>query len=103
MSELHQENLGTKFSLGDISLIPTPISPISSRDECYPRYQDGTSPLFVAPMDTVLSEENYKYFLSLGLNVCLPRHISLETHIPNCFESYSLEDFEAKFCKNPTP
>lgn len=81
-----------KFDFNDISLVPETLSSISSRSEVNYLHSDMTLPLFTAPMDTVLDRQNYIHFKKAGLNICLPRGESVWD--TDCFESYSLEDFE---------
>ena len=63
-----------KYDFDDILIIPSETTKISSR------YKDITLPdklpLFTAPMDTVVDLDNWKRFINLGINVCLPRTIS---------------------------
>lgn len=93
------KTLKTKLNFNDISIVPASLSEVRSRSECKTRYLDGTSPYFVAPMDTVISEDNLDIFLNSGLNVCMPRGMYLENDVPNVFESYSLDEFIEKFTK----
>lgn len=90
-------NIKEKLNLGDLAIVPTILSDIDSRSEVVTTYENGQSPFFVAPMDTVLNKDNYKTFMDAGLNVCLPRGIYLEENTPNVFESYSLDEFIEKF------
>ena len=64
-----------KFDWNDITLVPAAISDISSRKEISP-YKDNTLPLFTAPMDTVIDEDNVDDFVNNNINICLPRHLS---------------------------
>ena len=81
-----------KFDFNDIAIVPERISRISSRDEVNIYDENGMLPLFAAPMDTVVDMKNYKNYLNLGVNVCLPRgYISIND---NLFQSLSLEGFE---------
>ena len=50
-----------KLDWNDISIIPETLSSISSRSEINP-YLDGKLPLFTAPMDTVIDENNIEEF-----------------------------------------
>lgn len=100
------ENLNNskiKLNLGDLSIVPAPLSKIRSRKECLPYYKNGQKPYFVAPMDTVLDANNTQLFLDEGLNVCLPRGIKASGYkvLENqkLFESVSLEEFVNVYCK----
>jgi hypothetical protein len=100
------ENLNNskiKLNLGDLSIVPAPLSKVRSRKECLPYYKNGQKPYFVAPMDTVLDANNTQLFLDEELNVCLPRGIKASGYkvLENqkLFESVSLEEFVSIYCK----
>lgn len=93
----------TKLNLGDLAIVPAIVSRIKSRDECVTTYKNGQSPFIVSPMDTVIDNKNFDFFLESGVNVCLPRGIDYpvgyKNKTPNMlFESVSLGDFEKRFC-----
>lgn len=95
-----------KNNLGDLSIVPAVISKIRTRSECFTNYSTGQSPFIVAPMDTVIDEKNFFYFLASGLNVCLPRGVKYPkgfiNNSPNLvFTSMSLEEFSKTICKEP--
>lgn len=87
-----------KFDFNDISLIPATLSSIKSRNEInvlYNHSDDNRLPLFVSPMDTVVDENNYKTFLDIGFNVCIPRKNPKDAKNiidNNCFISYGLSE-----------
>jgi GMP reductase len=86
--------------------VPASLSNITSRNECRTTHPNGQLPFFVAPMDTVVNLKNLEQFTSLGLNVCLPRNErfsseQLTQEEIQVFESYSLDEFIEKFCKEP--
>jgi len=65
-----------KFSYKDISLVPTKLSPFSSRNQIEIDY----NPIISAPMDSVISiddnsfnKEYIQELTNLGIKVCLPR------------------------------
>lgn len=95
-------NSNIKLNLGDLSIVPAPLSKVRSRKECLARYQGGQMPYFVAPMDTVLDTNNTQVFLNEGLNVCLPRGIKASgfkvLDNQKLFESVSLEEFITVYC-----
>jgi GMP reductase len=82
-----------KFDFDDILLEPSIVSSINSRSEVNARDSFGKLPLFAAPMDTVVSEENYQLFLDNDINVCLPRGVVGNSE---CFISYSLKDIRSE-------
>jgi len=79
-----------KFDLDDILIKPAKTSRIKSRNEINILH-NGFLPLITAPMDTIVSGENYKTFLDAKINVCLPRG---EKGNNQCFESYSLNEIK---------
>ena len=86
-----------KFDFDDILIQPTIVSDISSRSEITVTYGDGYLPLFTAPMDTVVSENNIEIFQSRGIRVVKPRTMNTPysgygTDF-NEFISLGLEDF----------
>jgi len=86
-----------KLDFNDILIKPKIISDITSRTEI-DIYDDNIKlPLFTAPMDTVVDEDNSHIFLNNAINVCLPRG---ERAFSNEFESYSLKEFENIFLTN---
>lgn len=81
-----------KFDFKDITLVPETISSISSRSEIDIFTPNGSLPIIVSPMDTVVNRENYEMFLDENLEVCLPR--GEEPYYDNTFYSISLTEFE---------
>ena len=56
-------NLSEKqYGFNDIWIKPAVISNIEHRAECNPYIEDKILPLFTAPMNSVINEENYKIF-----------------------------------------
>lgn len=88
-----------KFDLNDIVLIPSEETKINSRSECDTNIcfnNNDFLPLFAAPMDTVISSENYQKFIDLGIIPCIPRGLNLKS-LPNSnfyFQSFSLQHIE---------
>lgn len=99
-----------KYCYNDLSIIPAPISSISSRSECNPFYQDDYAdggfinylPLFTAPMDSVVNKENANLFLQNHIYSIIPRTEPLEVRLEYSRKSYwvaySLQEFEDVFC-----
>jgi len=89
-----------KFDWNDITIVPAPLSDISSRKEVNPYLTDNTLPLFTAPMDMVVDENNANIFIENKINVCLPRNIKYNSTDlensgstnPNYFYSYALDE-----------
>jgi GMP reductase len=115
-----QVSIEEKFDFDDILIEPAKTTSIHTRkdiDIYYDFENFGTFsklPLIAAPMDTVVSSENYFNFIELGINVCLPRGEYLyfgenlnskpQTEINKVrlgnkmvFESFSLIDFTKHF------
>lgn len=80
-----------KFDWNDISVVPAVLSDINSRTEINPFYKDKL-PIFLAPMDMVVDEQNAQLFHNAGINVCMPRHI--KDINSEYFISYGLEEIE---------
>lgn len=88
-----------KLNYDDVSIIPERITTISSRSECNPYDENCMLPIFAAPMDTVIGEENIYDFIENHINVVIPRTISLDRRIElgsekDCFFAVSLVEAE---------
>lgn len=86
-------NKNTKFDFKDITIVPETLSKISSRSSINIFNEDGKLPLFVSPMDTVVDMDNYKKFIDLEFEVCLPRGLNPKDE--DVFVSVSLNEFES--------
>lgn len=78
------------YSLRDISVIPAVSTSIKSRKECDPfrksiEGKEGWYPLIASPMDSVMNEENWKYYWENKISCVIPRSIP---------ESYLNADYE---------
>lgn len=88
----------------DILIKPAKLTRINSRSQinCYD--QNLMLPLFTAPMDTVISDKNAKYFTNNGIKAILPRNCVIGTDYistnMHTWYSYGLEDFERIFIDN---
>lgn len=93
-----------KFDFDDILLQPSATSNINSRSEIDILDNQDMLPLFTAPMDTVVSEENASLFVNNGIKVILPRkkfnEISYISTDPTCWNSYGLDEFKELFLQN---
>lgn len=87
----------TKFDFNDISIIPAVLSEISSRKEC-DYLIDGKLPIFVAPMDMVIDENNIDKFIESNLNICVTRNFSKK--YDDVFYAYSLNEIRDMIDKN---
>ncbi len=85
-------NSSVKFDWNDITIIPDVLSEISSRREINPMIDDKL-PIFTAPMDMVIDQNNIKEFEKNNINVCLPRNVRWEELKNNdYFYSYGLDE-----------
>ena len=95
-------NLKIKLGYNDIMITPTVLSDIKSRSECNP-FSNGENelPIFTAPMDTVVGEENLKLFKTNGITPIIPRTFDLQTRIDflnqDEWVSFSLKEFSDIF------
>lgn len=81
-----------KFDWNDITIIPDTLSTIASRSEINP-LQNGKLPIFTAPMDMVIDENNISEFELNNVNVCLPRNVKFDNlKNDNYFYSYGLDE-----------
>ncbi len=90
-----------KFDLDDIVIVPAEKSEINSRKSCdvYRSIEENinTLPLMAAPMDTVVSKDNFEKYIQNGIIPCLPRgqHIKEnENIIKPYFQSFGLCEIE---------
>jgi IMP dehydrogenase/GMP reductase len=89
------------YDFDDILIQPELLSDIRSRSEINTRTPMGNLPLMTAPMDTVISEDNFHLFKNRGILPVLPRipNPTSEWVDYNHFLSYSLTDFERLFLR----
>jgi IMP dehydrogenase/GMP reductase len=90
------------FDFDDILIEPCIISNISSRKEIKIRNENGMLPIFTAPMDTVISNDNVTLYEKNGIMPVLPRTIDIDKdyYSTSIFYSYSIQDFEKVFLNN---
>jgi IMP dehydrogenase/GMP reductase len=93
-----------KFDFDDILIQPAEISQIESRKQVNVFYGDNYLPLFTAPMDTVISDDNYKGFQDAGIRVIRPRKdpsfgVRLDSNF-NDFLSFGKDEFKKIFLDN---
>ena len=90
-----------KLDWNDISLVPEGISDISSRKEVKGTHPGDMLPLFTAPMDTVIDENNVGIFKKERINICLPRNVKFkEGDDQSYFYSYGLDEVITKVNNN---
>jgi IMP dehydrogenase/GMP reductase len=86
-----------KFDWNDITIIPDTLSTIASRSEINP-LKDGKLPIFTAPMDMVIDENNIPEFELNNINICLPRNVKYDINKSiNHFYSYGLDEIIEMF------
>lgn len=90
-----------KFDFDDILIQPAEISQIESRKQVNVFCEDNYLPLFTAPMDTVVSDDNYSFFQNSGIRVIRPRKapsfgVKLDSDF-NDFLSFGKDEFKQIF------
>jgi IMP dehydrogenase/GMP reductase len=86
-----------KFDWNDITIIPDTLSTIASRSEINP-LKNGKLPIFTAPMDMVIDENNISEFELNNINICLPRNVKYDINKSiNHFYSYGLDEIIEMF------
>lgn len=100
--KIKSENM--KFDFNDIVLVPEIISNINSRSEVNPYDESGMLPIFTAPMNTVVDENNSAVFNDNKIYSILPRGIFKNTKSDNTVSlnnkkwlSYGLDEFKSVF------
>lgn len=85
------------YGLDDICITPSRITSIEHRSECNPYNLDGMLPLFTAPMNSIINEQNYESFLKNRINTIIPRGVDYNTRwelSTKTFVALSLSEFE---------
>lgn len=85
-----------KFDFDDIMIPPAVISEIESRKEINILNEDGMLPLFTAPMDTVVDNNNYHHYNNAGIYTILPRQSTFPGISENKLHWYSYGIYEFK-------
>lgn len=92
-----------KLDFDDILIVPAAITNINSRQDVDIYYGDGNLPIFTAPMDTVINNDNIRYYMDNRINPILPRgEIYKDNYVPNddIFISVSLDEFKTRYIDN---
>jgi len=93
-----------KIDFDDILIKPAVRTRINSRSQIDILDEQDMLPLFTAPMDTVISEENEDLFINKGIRVILPRKQETSSSYistsPNSWYSYGLVEFKEIFLQN---
>lgn len=63
------------YGYNDVTIIPERISDVKSRREVYPYNEEGMLPIFTAPMDSIVNEENIDKWSENHIIPILPRNI----------------------------
>lgn len=96
--ELNNMKMEELFDFDDILLEPKKQTKIKSRGEIDHTY-NGQLPLFVSPMDTVVSQHKARHYVDNNYEVCMPRN----EFEPYTFNSFSLDEInESINILNPT-
>lgn len=92
----------TYYTYSDVTILPNIMSTIEHRCECIPLDENGMLPLFTAPMNTVVDENNFEKFNEELIYAILPRTVDLETRVKfskkGRWSAYSLNEFDKVFC-----
>ena len=100
------------YGYRDLTIVPAPLSEISSRSECNPFIKDDKLPIFTSSMSTVVNEKNWDLWEKNHINVIIPRNIDIDTRLKfllnkerafNGFVAMSLSEFEKYFCDGFNP
>lgn len=93
------------YTYRDVTIVPAPISKISSRSECNPYDALGNLPIFTAPMSTVVGVGSYEIYKKNKIIPIIPRNVSLEIRLRKMNEgewiAMGLQEFETELCIKP--
>lgn len=97
------------YTYEDLTIKPCVVSNINHRVECNPFDKDGMLPLFTAPMDTVINEENFNQFELNKITSILPRieQYPIDVRVTYAtggkWAAFSLDEFIHYFCTPVIP
>ena len=96
----------TLYDLDDVTIVPARTTEIEHRAECDVT-ENGTLPIFVSPMDTVIGLENYQIYEKNNVIPVLPRTIPINDRINLLLDgkwvALSLGEYEELFCYPDSP
>lgn len=90
------------YGFDDIFIMPARLSKVRHRSECDVINADGMLPLFTAPMNSVINEDNYQDFMGCKINTIIPRGVDYKTRLKlatKTFVAMGFDEFE-KFVFN---
>lgn len=76
------------YHLWSAAIKPSKISTVNLPCEANPRYEDGYLPIFTAPMDSVVTTENFRLFEKNGIHTVLPRTTDILLRLQNMKEVF---------------
>ena len=96
-------NTNQTYTYRDLSILPAIVSSISSRKECNP-YYDKMLPIFTAPMDSIVNEQNINEWIDNSITPIVPRNIEFLKRLDYTYKgywvAYSLSEFINVFCQD---
>ena len=96
-------NTNQTYAYRDLSILPAIVSSISSRKECNP-YYDKMLPIFTAPMDSIVNEQNINEWIDNSITPIVPRNIEFLKRLDYTYKgywvAYSLSEFINVFCQD---
>lgn len=92
-----------KYTYQDVSIVPAEISTIDSRQECHIRYGNDL-PIFTAPMDSIVNQDNINIWELNGITPILPRTLPIKIRKANMcngkWVALSLKEFNDLLCED---
>lgn len=85
-----------KYNIDSFNITPARISFIQHRSECNVYNFDNKLPLFTAPMNSVVNDENFEVFNENKINTIIPRGVDFTIRVKMCnntFVAMSLQEF----------
>lgn len=85
-----------KYNIDSFNIVPASVSCIEHRAECNVYNFDNKLPLFTAPMNSVINDENFTIFNDNKINTIIPRGVDFDIRIKlinKTFVAVSLQEF----------